>query len=135
MSVGAATGFLGGALRASEHGGASGSSLPIVAGFLVVLAGAAVEALTAQLFLQVMPNLARRRALALSLGGVGGALLGCVLGSTAFDAGAPWPLAGLATATLVGGVGAALGGLASLAAYHGGDYAARRIEQLSDEDW
>lgn len=133
LAAGAALGGFGGALRAADA--ESAAALAIVTGILVVLAGAAVEALAAQRFLQALPASARRRALVLACCGFIAAIGGCVLASTAFDADAPWPLAGWALATLVGGIGAALGGIGSLAAFHGGDYAARRIERLSDEDW
>lgn len=138
LVVAALLGFAGGAIRAAAEPGSSrtsAASLPIAAGMIAGLVAAVVEARSALLFLQATPRPAHRRTIALAVGGVAAALVGCVLASTAFDTHAPWPLAGLAMAALVVGIGGALGGIASLAAFHGGDYVARRIERLSDEDW
>jgi hypothetical protein len=126
---------LGAARRAASSDAPSSTYLFDSVGLLIVIVGAVLEVMTAQLFLLVAPAPARRRAIALTGGGVVGAITSCLLLSTAFDANAPWPLAGVTSAIMVAGVGAFVGGLFSLLVFHGSDYAARRINEMSQDEW
>jgi hypothetical protein len=134
LAAGAVLAGLGAAWRAGESSSNSSYYLDALA-WLVVAAGAAVEAVSANLFFQVQPRFARRRALLLAIPGVIAGIAGCYLASAVFDSDSSPFAAGVANAALVGGIGAGLAGFFSLAWFYGGAYAARRIEKLSEEDW
>ena len=133
IAFGGALAGLGAALRAD--GGSPSSYFLDVLGWFVVVAGAVLEAKTAQLFLAAFPRPARRRAIAFAVVGVIAALAGCVVASAVVDRDSPALLSAVAMFGLVAGIGLGLAGLFSLGWYFGGDYAAGRIEKLSEEDW
>jgi hypothetical protein len=127
----------GAVIRATEAGSdARGASyLFDVAGWLTVVAGAVLEARTAQLFLQAFPRAAKRRAISFATFGVLAALIGFVIASTVADSRAPAAAVAAAMFVLVAGAGTGLAGLFSLGWFYGGDYAAGRIEKMGDDDW
>jgi hypothetical protein len=132
MLAGGTFAAFGAGLRASGTG--NGAFLFDVLGWFIACAGAVVEARSAGFWFEVKPAPVRRRAILLLVLGLAGGLAGCITASTvAADAG-PMPEAA-AMLVLVAGAGAVLAGGFSLAWTIGGDYAGRRIEQLSDEEW
>lgn len=133
IALGGLLSAAGGYLRAGDGG--SATYYLDVLGLMLVIAGAVFETRSAQLFLAARPQSARRRALAFAVVGVIAGLTGCIAASRIADDDAPALLSGLALFGLVGGFGLGLSGLLSLAFFYGGDYAARRIETLSEEEW
>lgn len=132
IAFGALSASAGAALRASGSGG--GTFLLDAAGWLIAAAGAVLEARSAGMWFDIQPTAVRRRAVAFASLGVIGALGGCIAASVfSSDRGAL--LQSGAMLALVGGVGFGLAGFGALAWTIGGDYAARRIEQLGDDDW
>ena len=121
--------------RAQNDGAGNGTYLLDIAGWLTAAAGALLEAKSSLLFFQVFPSSSRRRAIVFAVLGIVAALAGCIVASTVADDDAPALLSAATMTALVGGVGFGLAGLFSLAANYGGDYAARRIEKLGDEEW
>jgi hypothetical protein len=122
-----------GAARRAD-GGSNATYYLDVLGIVVALAGAAIETMSAQLFLAADQQSARRRAIALLVGGLVTGFAGCVLASVvAEDDNALVSATGLFA--LVAGCGAGLAGFLSLIWFFGGDYAAKRIERLSEEEW
>lgn len=103
-------------------------------GWFTAIAGAAFEVKSASLFFVATPRSARRRAVAFAMAGVAAGLAGCVAASTIGDD-APALLSGACMALLVSGFGFGLAGLLGLGWFFGGEYAAARIEKLSDEEW
>lgn len=134
MAVGGVLAAVGAAIR-NGSGGSNETYLLDAAGLLTAVSGAVIEAKTADLFFEATPVSAMRRAIALAFGGIVAALSGCVLASFVFDDSAHALLPAGAMFILVGGAGAGLAGLFSLAWYYGGEYAAKRIERLSDQEW
>lgn len=133
LLLGGVLAALGAALRSANYG--SATYYLDVLGWLTAVAGAGLEAKSAQLFLAAVPRPARRRAVAFAALGPIAALAGCVISSAVVDQRTPAVVAGIAMGGLVGGAGFGLAGLLSLGWYYGGDYAAGRIEKLSDEEW
>lgn len=106
-----------------------------VAGWFLVVAGAVLEARVGDLLLTARQSAARRRAVLLTVGGLGAALVACAtIPLRSSDASASLLKAVLA-AVLVGGFGVGLGGLATLGWFYGGRYAERRIERMGEDDW
>lgn len=106
-----------------------------VAGWMLAVAGAVLEAKVGDRLLTARQPAARRRAIAFALGGLGAALVGCTtipLGSAGTSAS---PLRAALAAVLVGGFGVGLGGLLTLGWFYGGRYAERRIERMGEDDW
>ncbi|MGH2532218.1 MAG: hypothetical protein ACRDJW_07900 [Thermomicrobiales bacterium] len=112
------------------RGGPNGTYLLDVASWLLAVGSAVAEARVGLLLMGFAPAPARRRALLLTVVGLFTFLLGCMLFSAGSNTDALIP--GIAGASLIGGVGLGLGGLFTLAAHYGGDYAASRIERLDD---
>lgn len=133
IAIGGALAGLGAWLRAGD--GSNSSFYLDVAGWFTVVAGAVLEAKSAQLFLAASPRAARRRAAAYTAFGVIAALTGCAVASAVVDGDSPPFVSAIAMFGLVGGIGLGLAGLLSLGWYYGGDYAAGRVEKLSDEEW
>jgi len=123
-------------IRESSFGNSSSATYLLdVLGWLVMVAGAVIEASAAQIFFPAQPVPTRRRAFTFAVLGVIAAVLGCVLTSMVADDDTPAIVAGVTMFVLVCGIGFGLAGAFSLAWYYGGDYAARRIERLGDDDW
>ena len=118
-----------------ESSSDSSTYLLDVVGWIVVVAGSVIEASTAQILFPAQPVPTRRRATSFAALGVIAAVLGCVLTSMVADNDTPAIVSGMTMFVLVGGIGLGLAGTFSLAWYYGGDYAARRIERLGDDDW
>jgi MFS family permease len=78
---------------------------------------------------------ARRRAIILATGGLGMVLLACGTLAAWERAQLTGWLRAILAALYTGAFGAGLGGLLTLAWHYGGDYASRRIEHLSEDDW
>jgi hypothetical protein len=138
IALGGVLAGLGAFVRAvTMDGSASHSAAYLLdsGGWLAILAGAVVEARAAQLFLMATPGPARRRAVLFWVLGLLAGLAGCVLASTASGDDAPALVPAGAMFVLVSGVGFGLTGFFSLAWFYGGEYAGRRIEKLSDEEW
>ncbi len=138
IGVAATVAGAGGTIRATALDGSgrdSATYLLDVVAWLVMLTAAANEAFAANPFFQIDPRAARRRAILLASVGLFASLLGCYLASWVFEDSSPAILPGVANAVLVSGMGALLAGLLSLGWSYGGNYAARRIEKLSEEDW
>lgn len=121
--------------RAVDDGAGNATYFLDVVGWLSVVAGALLEARMSVLFFQAFPTASRRRAVAFILFGVPAALGGCIVASMLADEDTPALLSAAAMTALVAGVGFGLAGLFSLGATYGGDYAARRIETLGEEEW
>lgn len=133
IALGGLLAAIGGYRRAGD--GSSATYLLDIIGIFAVLAGAVIETRSAQLFLAAYPISAQRRAFAFAVIGVIAGLTGCIAAARIVDNDQPPLLSGIAMFGLVGGLGLGLAGLLSLAWFYGGDYAARRIEKLSEEDW
>ncbi|MGH2562257.1 MAG: hypothetical protein ACRDJH_24625 [Thermomicrobiales bacterium] len=130
LNVAFAAALAGAAAAWRARGGPNGTYLFDVAAWLLAVGGAVSEARVGTLLFGFAPVPARRRALLLTLLGLLTFLLSCVLyavGSADNEA-----IRGVAGAALIGGIGLGLGGLFTLAAYYGGDYAASRIERMDD---
>jgi hypothetical protein len=129
---------LGALMRAMTRDGSASHSAAYLldsCGWLIVVAGAVVEARAAQLFLQATPRPASRRAVSFWVLGLLAGLTGCVLASKVSADDTPALVAAGAMFVLISGIGFGLAGFFSLAWYYGGEYAGRRIEKLSDEEW
>ena len=138
IGLGAALAGIAQLIRESTTGGSGSNSatyLLDVLGWLMVLAGAVIEASTAQIFFPAQPIPSSRRAIAFAVLGLVAAVFGCVLTSMVADGDTPAIVSAAGMSVLVIGVGLGLAGFFSLAWYYGGDYAARRIERLGDDDW
>ena len=99
-------------------------------GFLLAVGGAVLIARVGAIFLEFAPASARRGAIFQAVTGIVAALAGCVaLGTIEAEGSGKW-LRPLVAAALVGGVGAGLAGLFTLAWFYGLDWAASRMERL-----
>jgi hypothetical protein len=102
---------------------------------LIVVVSAVQEARAAQFFFPGFPVATRRRAIAFVILGFLGAIGGCVAASIVSDDDSPAVVAAVAMFVLVAGVGSLLSGAFTLGWHYGGDYAARRVEQMREDDW
>jgi len=138
IAVSALLAGAGAFVRATESPGSSTHSSGYffdVAGWLLACAAAIVEARVSDIFFQFSERKQKRRALSLTLVGILCALIGCYFASLLVGRDSPTVLAALANAAMVGGVGAGLAGIFSLGWFYGGNYAAKRVEKLSEEEW
>ncbi len=138
MVGGALAAGLGTGLRAwlppSVHG-RNATYLLDTLGLVLAVAAAVCEARVGAMLLDYGDRRARRRAIILAAGGLGTALLACgTIAAWERAQLAGW-LRGILAAFYTGAFGAGLGGLLTLAWHYGGDYASRRIEHLSEDDW
>jgi hypothetical protein len=106
-----------------------------VAGWLLAVAGAVLEARVGDLLLTARQPAARRRAVLFALGGLGAALVACATIPLRSSGASATPLRAALAAVLVGGFGVGLGGLVTLGWFYGGRYAERRIERMGEDDW
>ena len=104
-----------------------------VGGWLLAVAGAVAEARVNLIFAGFQADAVRRRATVLTIVGIIAALAGCVALSTVATTGTVSLARAVAAAFLVGGVGAGLGGILSLAVTSGARYAADRLANLDHE--
>lgn len=103
---------------------------------LVLAAGAAIcEARVGAMLLDYGDRRAQRRAIILAAGGLSTVLLACGTLAAWERAQLTGWLRAILAALYTGAFGAGLGGLLTLAWHYGGDYASRRIEHLSKDDW
>lgn len=138
IAVAAFLAGVGALIRATESPGSTSHSFGYlfdVAGWLIALFAAIVEARVADLFFQFSERGPKRRALALTLIGLICAIAGCYSASVLLDRDSPAIVAALANALMVGGIGAGLAGMFSLGWFYSGNYAAKRVEKLSEEEW
>lgn len=96
-------------------------------GWLFAVAGAVAEARVNLILADVQADAVRRRATVLTIGGIVATLAGCVVLSTLATTGSASLARAAAAGFLVGGVGAGLGGILSLAVTSGARYAADRL--------
>jgi hypothetical protein len=106
-----------------------------VAGWVLAVAGAVIEARIGDLLLTADQPAARRRAVLFAVAGLGAALTACVTIPLRSAGASATLLRAALAAILVGGIGVGLGGLATLGWFYGGRYAARRIERMGEDDW
>jgi hypothetical protein len=129
--LGAVVAGIGAGWRSGD--GPNASYLLDTAGLLLAVAGAVADTRVGALVMSFAPREERRRALIRLTIGLVAFLPGCLALSVL---GSGQALArGLGSAALTGGAGLALGGLLTIAWHYGGDYAADRIDRLSDDDW
>jgi hypothetical protein len=102
---------------------------------IVAVAGTGLETKSSAFAFEIWPRRARRRAIALALGGSATALVSCIAAVWSSGQGAPILVEAPVYAALIGGFGAGLAGLASLGWWYGGAYMARRIEAMGQDDW
>lgn len=106
-----------------------------VLGWLLVVAGAFLEAKIGALLLNAGQRAAHRRAILFAVIGLSAAMTACITIPDRSNAGGN-PLARVALASiLVGGIGLGLGGAATLIRFYGARYAADRIAKMGEEDW
>jgi hypothetical protein len=130
--TGAVLAGLGDGIReAADTGEANWTFLLDVAGLLLALGGAVLEARSADILVDFAPVETRARVRTRSIAAITAILVTC----TSLGAIEQPILRGLAGALLMLSVGFGLGGLFSLAWIHGGGYAADRIQDRIDDHW
>ncbi len=138
IAIAALLAGVGALIRAIESPGSASHSLGYLfdaVGWVLALIAAVAEARIADLFFQFSERKARRRALVLTLVGLTGAIAGCFVASAVVERESVAIVTAVANAVMVGGVAAGLAGLFSLGWFYGGNYAAKRVEKLSEEEW
>jgi drug/metabolite transporter (DMT)-like permease len=138
MIAAAIAGGIGAGLRSSLAPSAphrSATYLLDTLGILLAIGAAVCEARVGSIMLDYGDRRARRRAIFLSIAGLGITLLACAtIAGWERARPSPW-LAATLTALYTGAFGAGFGGLLTLAWHYGGAYAGQRIECLGEDDW
>lgn len=134
IGLGAICGLCAMLLRDSWNPGSLGHSATYLLdtlGWLLAFAGAVAAARLGSIYFRFKPASVRRRAILAAVSGTAVCLLSCVLISGVDDA--PLLVRLLAAALLIGGLGAGLAGLLTLAVTEGSRYAADRLANLDDQ--
>lgn len=125
-------------LRQTLHPGSSTHSATYLLDVLAVAmtaVGIVLEVRAAEILISAGLLRAKRRAILCAVAGLVAGLAGCWLATGLIRGDASAAAVGLASAAMAAGVGFGLAGLVSLGWSVGGDYAARRVQELGEEEW
>lgn len=125
-------------VRQQLHPGSSAHSATYLLDVLAVAltaVGIVLEVRAAEILISAGLLRAKRRAILCAVAGIVVGLAGCWLATGLIRRDASAAAVGLASAAMAAGVGFGLAGLVSLGWSVGGDYAARRVQELGEEEW